>query len=502
MSRICIIFYACVPTLMPVCHYEQIGFAFKNAGHEVLMVNSRHSIPNKRISEAICNFKPDLILTYNHVIDELIYKITDCPIVVLEADTFSDFSNKELIKKYVYKVFIAIFHKNVVNLIERQIPFIGKDKIIIFMNSTSLKPEVIPMDINISFIGTLYQVPKNGLILNIVDNFNKTPYLHTAKNIFEKALYNFEAIEEADLAFLSCGRPELLNYLSTYTRQGILDAIAPLGLHCYGHFPNLEKLAQFYDLFFCLKNTPVYTMAENQQIYNRSKISINCHFAHNIRQAEYSSYSWRVPDIMATNSCLVSTECHALDQDFGKWVKIPQFSNKVEAYEICEKLLKDDSWRNEIVRNSQIAIEEGGFTFDERVKEFEQLFNLKKQENVNFKYLIDLEIIGDTNIEIVNNISLLKSNVDDIKVIHTVKEDLILENISNPVLIPKPLEKSKFYYILYKIYTLNLETIFYVFFNLIRSIATKIFRLSFKKIFLKLGLHHKLRELMYSYLGK
>jgi len=483
MSKVCIIFYACVPSLMPACHYEQIGLAFKNASHEVLMVNSRHSIPNKRISEAICKFNPDLILTYNHVINELIYKMTNCPIVIIEADTFSHFSDKELIAKYQDRIFLAVPH-NRRELIARQVPLVRKDRIIIYKSSTLLKPEPTLMDINISFIGTLNQLQTNKLVLNLVANFNKTEYLSKAKNIFQKALYNFETIDENDLEFLSCNRFELLNYLSTYTRHGILDMVAPLGLHCYGHFPTLDKLAEFYDLFFCLKSTPVYSMAENQRIYNRSKISINCHFAHNIRQAEYSSYSWRVPDIMATNSCLVSTECHALDQDFGKWVKIPQFSNKVEAYEICEKLLKDDSWRNEIVRNSQIAIEEGGFTFDERVKEFEQLFNLKKQENVNFKYLIDLEIIGDTNIEIVNNISLLKSNVDDIKVIHTV------------------LEKSKFYYTLHRIYTLNLESIFYMVFNLIRSIATKIFRLSFKKIFLKLGLHHKLRELMYSYLGK
>ena len=137
----------------------------------------------------------------------------------------------------------------------------------------------------------------------------------------------------------------------------------------------------------------ILSASENKDIYDRSKLSINLHFAHNSIDPNLSSYSWRVPDIMASNSCLVSTYCPALDQDFSKWVKIPQFSNKFEAYDVCRKLLSDESWRKDIVENSKIAIKEGGFTFDDRVREIEQIFNLKKYEDfpkINYEFLLDL----------------------------------------------------------------------------------------------------------------
>jgi hypothetical protein len=131
---------------------------------------------------------------------------------------------------------------------------------------------------------------------------------------------------------------------------------------------------------------------QNQEIYNQSKISINLHFAHNSIDPKFSCYSWRVPDIMATNSCLVSTFCPALDQDFGKWVKIPQFSNRHEAYDLCKKLLAEENLRKDIVAGSQLAIKEGKFTFEERVKEVEQIFNLKKsnaKSEISYEFLVN-----------------------------------------------------------------------------------------------------------------
>ena len=101
---------------------------------------------------------------------------------------------------------------------------------------------------------------------------------------------------------------------------------------------------------------------------------------------------------MATNSCLVSTFCPALDQDFGKWVKIPQFSNRHEAYDICKKLLAEENLRKDIVEASQLAIKEGKFTFEERAKEIVEIFNLKPvQKEPHFDFLINVNANKNTN---------------------------------------------------------------------------------------------------------
>jgi hypothetical protein len=84
---------------------------------------------------------------------------------------------------------------------------------------------------------------------------------------------------------------------------------------------------------------------------------------------------------MRTNACLVSVNCNAIKEDFGKWVNIPMFSNRHEAYDICKKLLNDEPWRKSIVTGSQLAIKEGGFTFFDRIKEMEEIFNLKSTKN-------------------------------------------------------------------------------------------------------------------------
>ena len=107
---------------------------------------------------------------------------------------------------------------------------------------------------------------------------------------------------------------------------------------------------------------------------------------------------------MATNACIISTECPALDQDFGKWVKIPQFSNKHEAYDLSKKLLLENNLRKDIVAGSQLAIKEGNFTFYHRVKEIEEVFNLKPNEKKQeLKYFYSVEFSKDATQKVLEN---------------------------------------------------------------------------------------------------
>jgi hypothetical protein len=393
MSNVLFIFDAPVDSKNKILsYYDQFGSAFKNMNHNVLMVH-KSAISVKE--NDIINFKPDLILSYNHVINEYIYKNTNCPVIAFEADTVDVFCEKHLIKKYQDRFYLGIAHSNRVGIIKQKYPWLKDERIIVIKNSTILETENLYQDINISCISTLVGNRQNNpVVQNIIKNIKNIEYIDRFKIIFNKALYDWNDIGDDDLKFLGCSYLDFFHYMSFYTRLTTLDNIASLGLQVYGSFHSLDSIVNLCDLFLSLKSDSIYSLTENQNLYNRSKLSVNVHFIHNPKHPNSSVYSWRVCNIMATNACLVSTKCPALDQDFGKWVKIPQFSNKNEAYEICKKLLSEENLRKDVVDASNLAIKEGKFSFYERVKELEQIFNLKSNENNDeliYKFLIKSE---------------------------------------------------------------------------------------------------------------
>ena len=397
MSRVLILFFAPVFQKSIPNIYHQFAKSFQNHGHDVLLVNNFiHNKSNGHFEDGlvkkIIDFTPDLIISYNHVMNQEIYENTQCPLVVIEADTVEAFPNLDLLKKFQSRIYLGIVNTNRYNIIKENLPFISKDKIMIIKNSTILEPKSVNQDINISCIATLIGIGSSNLSKAIIQNLYEDDYINNFKKIFHKALNNWNDVKKEDLNLLQCSYVEFFHFMSFYTRLYTLDNIASLGLNVYGHFFNLESILNLNDLFFSLKNDKVLSIFDNQNIYNRSKLSINVHFIHNIIDKKYSGYSWRVPDIMATNSCLVSTFCPALDQDFGKWVKIPQFSNRHEAYDLCKKLLAEENLRKDIVAGSQLAIKEGKFTFYDRVEEIEQIFNLKKSDaksEISYEFLIN-----------------------------------------------------------------------------------------------------------------
>ncbi len=94
----------------------------------------------------------------------------------------------------------------------------------------------------------------------------------------------------------------------------------------------------------------VYSVEDNQDIYNRSKIGIN---VSHLQAA--SGFPWRVMDIMASNACLV-TDYHAgFKRLFGD-IPIPVYESASEAYELCRQLVKDQSRRREIVLQCQETV--------------------------------------------------------------------------------------------------------------------------------------------------
>ncbi|WP_197064419.1 glycosyltransferase, partial [Aeromonas enteropelogenes] len=99
----------------------------------------------------------------------------------------------------------------------------------------------------------------------------------------------------------------------------------------------------------------VYTLKHNQDIYNRSRVSVS--ISHS-QAAE--GFPWRVFDIMASNSCLLSDKRQGI-ADFTKgYVDIPMFSDPFEARKLAKALLGSENLRNQIIQGSNACIEDKG----------------------------------------------------------------------------------------------------------------------------------------------
>ena len=407
MSKIAVLFYLPYFSKKLPSYYDQF-ISSLSENHDVLVVNNFDksqlaNFINEEQCQKIVDFHPDLIITFNHVINDFIYQYTNCNVLVIEADLYPNgFHNIDLINKYSDKIIIATANNNLRNRIKKLITNLKEDRFIILKNSTSLTPcKETDFKQNISFIGTLMGIDDNNKVIKFLsENINNKSNLEYIKTIIDKAFYNIDLVHPLELKAI-CTFLDLFHYISFLNRIKILENVNDLGLKIYGKSYGLSNLATLGSLIFSINEIEgVLNALQNQEIYNQSKISINLHFAHNSVDPNLSCYSWRVCDIMATNSCLVSTFCPALDQDFGKWVKIPQFSNRHEAYDLCKKLLAEENLRKDIVGASQLAIKEGKFTFAERVKEIAEIFNLKPvQKEPHFDFLVNADKNKETAIK-------------------------------------------------------------------------------------------------------
>ena len=84
------------------CFYDSLNKELIKNGNDVLFFNTIQEIYltrfiNSQINK-IKNFNPDIIFTFNNRISDKIIKITDCPIVLFEADCADYFCKRDLIK--------------------------------------------------------------------------------------------------------------------------------------------------------------------------------------------------------------------------------------------------------------------------------------------------------------------------------------------------------------------------------------------------------------------
>ncbi len=272
----------------------------------------------------IKNFKPDLIISFNNSKLPNIEKEFECPIVIWEADKFYYFSDKYNLKKNSSRFF---FFSSSLNGHNQFIKYFRakKEKIFFLPVSTAIQSKIIKQDKNISFLGKLYDLPK----INSEDkNYAK-----------DNALF----------------------------RKKILSSIQDFGLKIF-----TNEVPSFYKDLSHLCDRNIYNTIEDlEKIFNSSKISLNISHL----QAKKNSISYRAIDIMASNSLLITEKSKYLEF-FSKKLSRIFYDTPFDLRKKVKYFLENSNARKDII-NVQNDITNKFFLWNDRVKDIEQIFNLK-----------------------------------------------------------------------------------------------------------------------------
>jgi hypothetical protein len=371
------------------CFYEGFVNALVREGNEVLVIVNNKIVENcwknnipasnlntEKFKKKILDFNPDLIFAWNNSLCEGISELVTCPIIVYGVDSPAVFVDVENFKKNLQRYHIIIVAEQFVEMINQNF---GKNyqSLNIVGFATEIRAQKLVQDKNISFIGTNFNFAADKFKKMFFGNFSEEQKRQF--NIFYKSFLSDvltdpkEHIAKNNLdanLLKNISHIDLLNLISSNNRIQILASISDLGLSLYGGKSWHEVVDYSLSLALSFIDQEVSSLQENQDIYNSSKISINISHA----QAG-NAFSWRVRDAMASNSVVISDPRKDLETEFGKYVKIPTYENPFEARKLCEKLLKDEIWRKELVMNSQIAIEEN-HRFNHRMRDIEQIVGI------------------------------------------------------------------------------------------------------------------------------
>lgn len=340
----------------------------------------------------IVKLKPDFIFTINNVgISENVLNKVDCPVIMVVSDSLPFLNALDLVKKYQERYYFLHTSEDSFNQIDSVFPGTAKNHNLTLGHVTDLRKKNIEQDIPVSFIGSLgnwdrsivnyFQIlsEKNNLgKINIDLNELKDRFLQQMKEYAESPL-------DVDSSCLS--EPALPNFEDLVTRKyacavvmartsnlrfGVLSNLTDLGLKVFSYPQGMADVISYnLDLFKCYDFTNSLTLADSELNFNRSKISLNLPHAHVVK-----GFSWRVPDILASNACLVSDYRPDLKRLMAGYIDLPTYESPAEARELVHKLLKDDVWRKDIVTASQLMIEDK-CRFEHRLRKVAERSGLK-----------------------------------------------------------------------------------------------------------------------------
>ena len=368
------------------CFLDAFLDGLKMAGNDILLFEKSYfmktvqeAIPQQYL-EKIQSFNPDLFIFFNNQFWD-ISKLFDVPIIIYDVDSPNVFCNLEELQRNKSRYKYIVNQSDGQDIIHSRIGCDLKD-IIYIPPYTNIQSVNCKQDINISFCGSPWMfndfddfmlwADKDAsfndkkMAIKVFQEFVKNPQknleqIYSELNLQpEKDMLIFKNIQIVAARIAGARR---LRYLSE---------IYDLGLEVHGYLWNQPMLKPFPEVMLTYSKRPVYNTETTQELYNRSKIGFNTKHL----QAK-SGFSWRVCDILASNACLV-TESSSDLKLLG--FNVPEFSNTTEARELCQKILKEDNLRRDIVLHSQSIINKY-HRFDKVLPLIEDFLNIKLHTN-------------------------------------------------------------------------------------------------------------------------
>ena len=318
-------------------------------------------------AQEVKKFSPEIVFAFNNSFNPLFFKYFNCPVFIVASDTPIYWTNKSLLKNNSSLYSVLYFNNDMQDMLfqEYNIPY---NRQFLIPYSTDMRcSNKQRFDKDITFIGNFYN-PNNwlfdyllsnlhkmnnadkqklrNLIINLVDELNLK---HNATSKTIETYKEIISLVGIDAEYDQC-ISQISGILTSEKRIELLSELSDMDLHIYTWEQNLRSIANLYTLFKKCHFDVAYSTRSNEQIYNESKISLSLPHAQ-----VNTGFSWRVCDIMASNSMLLSNPTDDLLKLFGGI--IPTYKTKEELKDKCEYYLKHENERQDIVKICQKMIE-------------------------------------------------------------------------------------------------------------------------------------------------
>jgi len=381
MKNILISFFSGLGDKKIPCYYEGLMSSLSAQGNNVyyLITNSivkkawngtnvsSNSKDDDYILSQINAAKLDLIITFNNSIPNIIHENFDIKTIIAEADSYRYYNDKEYLRiagdRFLYT---TAAHENIKEISKTF--SVSKKNVHKIELATNLEPENLELKRQLLFLGSPFFISKNlkTQFANHLSYSEMVRAIHQSNEYWDLENYSNKAIRECFSGSISSTQ-EFIDNGSALYRRTILEKISPLGLEVFGAAWEKEHSPIIYKHF---NKKSIVTAYDNQKLYNSSNITLNI----NHLQAG-SAFSWRVLDIAATNSMLVSNYSSGIPEFFGNKVKIPMFETANEAYNLIKYSLNNTNYMRDIVLASQEVIMSKG-RWEHRIKDFSEITGL------------------------------------------------------------------------------------------------------------------------------
>lgn len=334
----------------------------------------------KAVKEAV-DFKPDLIFSFNNLIEEKFLSKTDCPLYIIGSDTPVYWHKLKLIKRFNERCHALYFNKEYSAFLTENLGIPPQRQLLIpYTTEIVPQPNVSPQ-FDISFIGNFYN-PDTSIAKIIwrsqhtadTEDF-KQDLLELINLTGQKA--SAEILPKADAFIKRYHMKEtpakltsnLFQILTSSKRLQILNQLCDLNLHLFAYKDNLLCVENNFEIFKCCHTAPCYSLQDNQFVYNASKISLNLPHAQT-----KTGFSWRVCDICASNAMLLANETEDVNKLFRN--TIPTYKDERDIRDKCLYFLKNTKERADIVGECHRIIDKA-HRFEHLFREIENFANVK-----------------------------------------------------------------------------------------------------------------------------